>query len=329
MFLSIVIPVYNAEKYIRQCLESCYDQDLPVDDYELICINDGSKDHSLQILNDFAERYPNLTVVDQKNSGVSAARNRGIELAKAEYIWFVDSDDTIKPNCLGLLKAAAEDQCDIVTFSGYAYTEELTPAEQEALRIGQLAANMSYWGFVTIHIYKAKVVKEGMLRFDGQIAYGEDELFQAGVLERSSNIKTIEDVLYLYRGHAQSAMNSLDSQENRQKRLDSVIRAMIILKEGLESGAYVREETQKLLTARYTLCPYLIASLDRKRITQYRKAMRENGLFQRDFVKKYQLPGELKFILLYQRERWWDRLTSCVKTLLPELAVDYLRSLRK
>ena len=101
--LSIIIPVYNVEQYLEKCLHSCLSQDIPYNEYEIIVVNDGSPDGSLAIAERIAKCAMNITIITQKNGGLSAARNTGLAVAKGEYIWFVDSDDWIKTNCLKLL----------------------------------------------------------------------------------------------------------------------------------------------------------------------------------------------------------------------------------
>lgn len=105
MKLSIIIPIYNVEKYIERCLNSCVDQKGVTlgRDYEIICINDGTKDKSADIAKSFASNYDSVIVINQENAGLSAARNKGLSLAKGEYVWFVDSDDWIEPNCLCII----------------------------------------------------------------------------------------------------------------------------------------------------------------------------------------------------------------------------------
>ena len=100
--ISIIIPVYNVEKYISQCLESCiYQEGISHDEYEIIVVNDGTPDNSMKIVNKYKEQFPSLiTVFEQKNSGLSVARNSGINIAKGEYLWFVDSDDWITEGSL-------------------------------------------------------------------------------------------------------------------------------------------------------------------------------------------------------------------------------------
>ncbi len=100
MKLSLNIHVFNVEKYIERCLSSIYLQNIKISDFEVIVINDGTEDGSMLIVDKFKKKYSNLTVLNQPNQGLSSARNVGLAIAKGEFIWFVDSDDTILSNCL-------------------------------------------------------------------------------------------------------------------------------------------------------------------------------------------------------------------------------------
>lgn len=100
MKISLILPVYNVELYVEQCLLSCINQNIPSTDYEIIVVNDGTKDNSLEIVNRIASQYDNIIVVSQENAGLSAARNKGLSLAKGDYVWFIDTDDYIKESCL-------------------------------------------------------------------------------------------------------------------------------------------------------------------------------------------------------------------------------------
>lgn len=111
MFLSIIIPMYNVELYIEQCLLSCLRQDIPSSDYEIIVVNDGSPDGSLDIAERIANTASNIHIVSQPNGGLSAARNTGVLHAKGTYLWFVDSDDCIRENCLKSLVEQCEREC--------------------------------------------------------------------------------------------------------------------------------------------------------------------------------------------------------------------------
>lgn len=100
MFLSIIIPIYKVEKYIHGTLESIYSQGFAEAKFEVICVNDGTPDNSMEIVEDFASKHTNLHVINQENQGLSCARNAGLRIAKGDYIWFVDSDDSLENNAL-------------------------------------------------------------------------------------------------------------------------------------------------------------------------------------------------------------------------------------
>ena len=123
--LSIIIPVYNTEEYLPRCLNSCLEQDLPANEYEIIAINDGSSDNSLQILNAYALKYPNIRVINQENRGLGATRNRGLNLAIGEYIWFVDSDDWVLENCLLDIYENCKDVDILETDRAYLYKDHV------------------------------------------------------------------------------------------------------------------------------------------------------------------------------------------------------------
>ena len=131
MFLSMIIPIYNAGKYLAECLDSCTQQNISPDDYEIICVNDGSTDDSPAILNAYASRFRQIKVITQSNAGVSAARNAGMDNAAGDYIWFIDADDIIVPNCLKHLReTCAETDCDRLGFSLISVPEDMPSWEK-------------------------------------------------------------------------------------------------------------------------------------------------------------------------------------------------------
>lgn len=113
--LSIIIPVYNVEKYLAKCLDSVLVGNAFTG--QIICVNDGSTDNSLTILEQYAKQYPNVEIITQPNAGLSAARNAGISAARGEYVCFLDSDDYWEPNALnGLLEQIERDNLDVLRF---------------------------------------------------------------------------------------------------------------------------------------------------------------------------------------------------------------------
>lgn len=113
--LSIIVPTYNVERFIANCLDSLLDQDIPKEDYEILVINDGATDRSAEIAATYSDRYNNVILIHQENKGLSGARNTGIPLAKGKYTYFIDSDDYIAQNTLGLIISLLEDyQLDVL-----------------------------------------------------------------------------------------------------------------------------------------------------------------------------------------------------------------------
>ena len=111
--VSVIVPIYNVEKYLRKCLDSLVNQTLK--DIEIICINDGTKDNSVNIVNEYLQKYPNVILINQENQGLGMARNNAMKHAKGDYIAFVDSDDWVDLNMYEVLyNKAIETNADIV-----------------------------------------------------------------------------------------------------------------------------------------------------------------------------------------------------------------------
>ena len=116
--LSIIVPIYNVEKYLRKCVDSLLQQDLMLEEYEIILVDDGSPDSCGAICDEYASSYGNIKVIHRPNGGLSAARNSGIEVARGDYIQFVDSDDYLEPNVLKTLVGKMDaDKLDILRFN--------------------------------------------------------------------------------------------------------------------------------------------------------------------------------------------------------------------
>lgn len=183
MILSIIIPVYNAEKYLRKCLKIIFQQYLPASDYEVIVINDGSIDESKNIILDFQNNHRNLIVVNQANNGVSTARNVGLAIAKGNYITFVDSDDEIESNSLkSIIEKLKIDNLDIL------YPRIDTYSDNDH-RLGSISFNGNYdeikrGVFQERRTFPATFYRKELLkniRFNPLISLGEDTVFNAKV----------------------------------------------------------------------------------------------------------------------------------------------------
>jgi glycosyltransferase involved in cell wall biosynthesis len=202
MKLSIIIPVYNVEEYLEACLDSCLHQDIPSDAYELILVNDGSEDDSLNICNRYAELYPNVHVLSQSNAGQSKARNIGLEHAAGIYIWFVDADDKIKPNSIGMIYEQCERDALEILGIGMA-DDDKNGIRRRYLRneiLDEISSGRDYLfhdysSCVTSYIFKHSFLIHYKLNFLEGV-FHEDEDFSLRALYFCNRIGFIKDVLY-------------------------------------------------------------------------------------------------------------------------------------
>lgn len=162
MFLSIVIPIYNDEKYLNECLDSCLDQELSKDEYEIICVDDGSTDRTPDILRKYAEQYSNIRIITKQHGGqYGNGRTIGLSNAVGAYVWFVDHDDIVAPGAVDdLYQAILQNPgIDRVGFRCYEFFDDLTAEEQAALKARTLNSNDD-------DIYKNIVTWASILRID-------------------------------------------------------------------------------------------------------------------------------------------------------------------
>lgn len=141
MFLSIIIPIYNDEKFLAECLDSCLDQSYPKDDYEIICVDDGSTDRTPEMLKEYAARHSNIRLIFAEHG--HGGRNTGYPIAKGDYIWFVDHDDIVAPDAVPELKVFVSEHpdCDRVLFFTYEFFDAMTEEELHQMKSGTLRSN--------------------------------------------------------------------------------------------------------------------------------------------------------------------------------------------
>lgn len=214
--ISIIVPVYQAEKYLRECLESLLHQDIT--EYEIICIDDGSTDRSAEIIREFQKKSGKILYFYQINQGVSAARNHGIDFAHGKYLMFIDSDDKIRKNSLGYLYKAAENKgCDILVFGGKMDAALKAP---EWMRMALYTRNKDYNSFTPEILYEEpgaqpsacnKMYKRECIRnvrFPEDISIAEDMTFLFVLLPTVRKLSFIKKRIYLYRiSNEESAMH--------------------------------------------------------------------------------------------------------------------------
>ncbi len=231
--VTIVIPVYNTEKYLSDCLASALVQTLK--DIEILVINDGSPDNSDKIVQKFLSDDKRIIYIKQENQGVSAARNKGIELAQGEYIFFFDSDDIMAENFIEeLYKTAKNENSDIV------FTDKRNIGENTA---EQVAAVITYGGFYRTEFLKSRPE----IRFPSGIKYGEDGLFSHIALDATDKISRSFNSWYFYRLNGTQATNNL--KHNPELALTSAHKQFEFLKNFYEKNNLFR--TKSLHLARY------------------------------------------------------------------------------
>lgn len=236
--VSIIVPVYQVEKYIRQCVDSILAQTFT--DFELILVDDGSKDKSGQICDEYAEMDKRVKVIHQKNSGVAAARNRGMDQAVGKYFMFVDSDDFIDPVMVECLyNHILHENADIAVCNFFYYFEDdrknnFSPnLKAEVIQGAEIffskknERNYGIWTVVWNKMCKKETV--GRVRFRSG-KYYEDEFWANDIYQMDIKIVTIPDSLYYYRQHDASAMKqkciekNFDIIEALQERIDIYLR---------------------------------------------------------------------------------------------------------
>lgn len=246
--ISVIIPVYNTEKYLPLCLDSLINQTLR--ELEIICVNDGSKDNSLKILNKYKTKDNRIKVINIKNQGVSEARNVGLGAAKGEYITFVDSDDYLDLSAYEMLyEYAKKDNVDIIQMgirkfkdNQDNYEMNLGFSDSPVISARRLL-RMSLSNYVWDKLYKHNVVNgKRKLRFVKNINLAEDTCFSYMALSRAKRFKKVDAKFYNYRNRN----NSLSKISDEDKFLEGSKMFRYIV-EDWESCGYIKNNKDFLL----------------------------------------------------------------------------------
>ena len=212
MKLSLIIPIYNVEQYVERCLQSCLNQlHVTADDYELVIVNDGTKDNSMQIVEELVSGHSNVIIVNQHNQGLSVARNTGVKAAKGEYVWFIDSDDWIEDGCLyEIITRLNDTKVDILQLQyRNVYTDGTSDSECSNMIDGVASSKAwfirnDYHAAVPFMVYRKSLFERFHLQFHPGI-YHEDSEFKPRVVYLSDTCASYDKVAYNYfKGNANS-----------------------------------------------------------------------------------------------------------------------------
>ena len=222
MKISIIIPVYNVENYLAECLNSVVNQTYR--DIEIIIVNDGSTDNSFSIIQQYQLHDERIKIINQENQGLSAARNAGMKVASGDYLWFIDSDDYVAINaCEEFVKHLCTG-CDLIVFNRCLFDDQ----EKEIVTFNDvnkiynsgrayLLNAVKYRDFaapVCFKIFRRNLIQTLQLRFTKDIVY-EDLLFSFEYLYNSNKVIVLDDNLYFYRHHRNGNITSTIKDKDR------------------------------------------------------------------------------------------------------------------
>lgn len=301
MFISFIVPCYNVEKYVETCIDSLLHQDIAKEDYEIICINDGSTDDTLSVLRRYGKAYQAVSVIDQKNAGVCTARNAGLEKAFGDYIWFVDADDCIQPNCLAALRLAlyAED-ADRMIISNYSFPDGEDPySGTERWKVNTIWEDSS----ACRSVFKRNFLRQRNLEFHyPELTYGEDALFMYEVKAEKPHVVSYSFPLYYYRSRKHSASTG-EEIDSVLRILESNIREASIMKDYFDHGRTDAMTADRLMSFLYGAL-YRIAGFPIKMANVYLLQLKNEGLFP------YKRPTACTITKSYQLNRndWVEKV---------------------
>lgn len=302
--VSVIVPTYNVEEYIKQCVDSLLDQTYK--NIEVICIDDGSTDNTVPILKFMQEKDKRLILIQQEHSGVSAARNKGLENARGKYISFVDSDDFMQWNSYEILVSVAENnQLDLIIFGGNAVGDApewiqkklntrykyYTKGTADKVIFEEESARPFLW----LHFIKREIIEKGeKLRFNEAMEMGEDQLFQFEYVPRAESVMVLEDKLYNYRIARNCSLMQLYEKQKMKKFDSHILLISSVIESWKKSGLFQKNE-DKLITWIVNLTYWALIFFPKA--FQPELAKKVINLVNKYDIKDY-------FIAWYEKDHW-------------------------
>ena len=326
MKLSIIIPVFNVERYLRTCLDSVVQQGL--DDYEVIMIDDGSTDGSPRICDEYAARHPHFFVFHQENQGISAVRNRGIKEAQGEYVVFLDSDDFWVAGMLsGLVKLASSNNLDVLGFKLTTVTDDCRETSIERQEVLgnvdvisgiEFIANNNYVAQIWWYIFRCELIEGDEMMFPvGHLL--EEAAFNIRLFSKAQRVAQVPNVFYCYRIHTKSIMHNRDKEHQKRLLWDylyaacDVDRAMKDAENKMNEACYERCRSRRDSYVFFGA----IKAFKLGMVKEFFASAKEKGLYPFKGMSKTDYPG-IKFTALHwciQHPWLWKTLGSIYRIL--------------
>lgn len=259
--VSIIVPVYNVEDYIEKCLESLVNQTLK--EIEIIVVNDGSTDSSLEKIEKFAQKDKRITVINQENQGQGTARNTGLNIAKGKYIGFVDSDDYVDLDFYEKLYSAAKtNNADISAASilkhkkyksfNLLYKKQICAnTTQNKIKVSQDKKGRFF--YVWNRLYKTEFLKSQNLIFPSGVYY-EDVMFSAKAILAANMVICISNTYYRY---VERKTSTVKSKENQSKKISDSIKVREELQEFAKEKGFKLPESLNYSTKKWMIKPLI------------------------------------------------------------------------
>lgn len=304
IFVSIIVPVYNVEQYLRESVESIICQ--INEDWELILVDDGSPDRCPQICDKYAENDSRIKVIHQKNQGVAVARNTGLDVAQGEWIWFADSDDWIEKNAVEVLKNKVQENGDDgIDFVMFGYNRNFDIGNKVVTEFDDI--NTDKEEFLLRHtcfhnqriLFRRDIINK--LRFTTGIRLGEDLEFQYKYEMLCHRPISIQESLYYYRIREGSATHNVAYRRHAVKDLYKVMNNLydFIIEHNIEQQAWLDKRIEMLMK-NLLYSASLVKDLDKK----------DFQLKIRELIQKYRSIGfkcfnGKKIVLAEWSVRWY------------------------
>ncbi len=302
---SIIVPVYNTAEYLEKCLDSILNQ--TYNNYEIIIVNDGSKDRSKKIIAEYENEHENIKVITQKNEGLSEARNVGVRKATGEYIIFLDSDDFIEPN---LLETLNDYNDDVIRFQVTVYNENYQKVkefpEQEFKSLSGEDAFLVISGYHFVEVACAYAYRKAFWN-KHKFLFMKDKIHEDFgliplVIFTAESISSINKYLYNYLIRFNSITNSNDYKKEKQKAFD-MIDHYFFVKEVLKRKDYQNKDTSVLLSYIANSVIIKAKKLNEEDMNVYIDQIKKLKVIEN--VKADTIIRKLKKLLMYINLKWY------------------------